>query len=83
MKTKRLKSHHELEQAVLKAIYFQVRDLPYDGKWRQFKQDMTYDGIEYTVSSFFKVDNEMFTYKELIITHKQQVITIPQSARLQ
>lgn len=46
------------------------------GDWYKFKGEFKYDGVEYIIECECKTDNQMFTYKNLFIEHKQIVIDV-------
>lgn len=46
------------------------------GQWYKYKGEFKYEGQEYNLECECKMDNEIFTYKNLFIEHKQVVIDI-------
>lgn len=50
-------------------------------QWYQYKGEFKYQGKEYNLECACKYDNQMFTYKNLFIEHKQQVIDIDEMIR--
>lgn len=46
------------------------------GVWWHYKGEFKYDGREYELEASVMFDNQMFTYKNLLIEYKQKIIEI-------
>ncbi len=72
----------ELEKAVIKMIWDDVKNLKDDGFWRNYSRNFTYEHKQYKVKSQVKVNNQYFTYRNLSIEYAVQIIDIAQSKSL-
>jgi hypothetical protein len=53
----RLHDFNELQQALIKSMYKQVKDRANDGTWRIFKADITVGGQRFNFECKFLLDN--------------------------
>lgn len=82
MKIQRASEMSELEKAVINMIWSDIKNTPDDDQWRKYERKFTYLENKYIVTCSFKLDNQYFTYKKLIISHDTQTIIIPQGSEL-
>ena len=73
--TARLKSMPKLKQELI-SFLFNFVSRKRRNQWYKFKGEFGYDGTSYILEAEVKMDNQMFTYKNLLIEHKQKVIDI-------
>lgn len=75
MKLERLKELPALKQDIIKYLCNFVSRKPYDHWWK-YSGEFKYEGKTYNLECECKMDNEMFTYRNLHIEHKQEVIDL-------
>ena len=80
IKFERLKNMPKLKQEIISYLFdYVARKRP--GYWFDYKGEFKYDGVTYNLECKCKMDNQMFTYKDLFIEHKQQIIDVDHLAK--
>jgi hypothetical protein len=74
-KFERVNTMPRLKQEIIGHL-FEFLSRKRQGDWYKFKGEFKYDGVEYLIECDCSMDNQMFTYKNLLIEHKQQVIEV-------
>lgn len=80
MKFERMKELPRLKQEIISYLFDFVARKPHS-QWWQYKGEFKYEGEEYNLECECKYDNQMFTYRNLFIEHKQQVIDVDDLVR--
>jgi hypothetical protein len=75
MKFERSKDMCPLKKEIISYLFDYVARKPRD-QWWSYKGEFKYEGKTYNLECDCKYDNQMFTYKNLHIEHKQEVIDI-------
>jgi len=73
----RLSQFNELQAALIKSMYKQVRFRCNDGKWRTFKADITVNGKRFNFEAKFKLDNFFLTLGHCETRDNENRILIP------
>lgn len=71
----RIQSMPRLKKEIISYLFQKVSRKP-NNEWWHFKGEFSYEGRHYDLECDCKCDNEMFTYRNLFIEHKQIVIDI-------
>jgi len=71
----RMKSMPKLKQEIISYLFDFVSRKQGD-RWWQYKGEFKYDGAEYNLECEVRMDNQMFTYRNLYIEHKQRIIDV-------
>lgn len=71
----RFKDIPELKREIIRKLHAYVAGKAY-GEWYKYDGEFQYEGNEYELSCECKTDNQIFTYRNLHISHKQKVIDI-------
>lgn len=80
MKFERVKQMCPLKREIVSYLFdFVARKK--DGRWWQYKGTFKYEGKEYNLECDCKYDNQLFTYKNLHIEHKQVEIDIDEMVK--
>jgi len=74
-KFERIKQMPKLKQEIISYLFDQVARKPIN-RWWQYKGEFRYDGKDYNLECECKMDNQVFTFRNLYIEHKQVVIDI-------
>jgi hypothetical protein len=80
LKFERMKQLPRLKQEIISYLFDFVARKPRDQWWR-YKGEFKYDGKEYELECDCKYDNQMFSYRNLHIAHKQEVIDVDDLAK--
>jgi len=80
LKFERVKDMPKLKQEIISYLFDYVARKN-DGRWYAYKGVFKYDNHEYNIECECKMDNQMFTYKNLFIEHKQVEIDIDEMVR--
>ena len=75
LKFERVKDMPRLKQEIISYLFDFVARKPY-GQWWKYKGEFKYEGQEYNLECDCMFDQQMFTYRNLFIEHKQVVIDI-------
>lgn len=75
MKHERLKNLPQLKKEIISYLFDFVARKRHD-TWYQYKGEFKYEGNTYNLECKCKWDNQMFTYRDLFIEHKQVEISI-------
>lgn len=75
MKFERKDQMCKLKQEIVCYLFDQVGRKPRD-QWWKYKGTFVYEGKTYNLECDCKWDNQMFTYKNLFIEHKQEIIDL-------
>ena len=81
-KFERMKAIPKLKQEIISYLFDFVARKPRD-QWWQYKGEFKYDGNEYDLECDCKWDNQVFTYRNMHISHKQQIIDVEDVMRLE
>jgi hypothetical protein len=76
MKILDLKTEPALKVQVIKMMYDDVKDRQSADRWHDYKREITYKNERYIISATIRCDNEMFSYRNLIIERPQEIIDI-------
>jgi hypothetical protein len=74
-KFERMKSMPPIKREIISYLFDYVAKKPQD-RWYKYKGEFKYDGKEYLLEAECRMDNQVFTYRNMIIEHKQVVIDI-------
>lgn len=77
LKFERVKTMPRLKQEIIGHL-FDFLSRKRFGDWYKFNGEFKFDGVVYNIECECKMDNQMFTYKNLYIEHKQQIIDVDQ-----
>lgn len=80
MKFERSKDMCALKKEIIMYLFDFVARKPHD-QWWQYKGEFQYEGKTYNLECDCKYDNQMFTYRNLHIEHKQQIIDVNEMIR--
>lgn len=80
MKYERVKAMCPLKREIISYLFDYVSRKK-EGYWWSYKGTFNYEGKEYDLECDCKCDNQVFTYRNLHIQHKQQVIDIEEMVR--
>lgn len=72
----------QLERAVIKMIWDDVKNTKDDGVWRKYERGFTFEGSKYKVKCSFRISNQYLTYRNMLIHHATETIYVPQSLEL-
>ncbi len=75
LKFERIKQMPKLKQEIISYLFDAVMRRRRD-EWWHYKGEFKFEGKEYNLECDCKYDNQMFTYKNLFIEHKQIVINV-------
>ena len=81
VKTERLREIQEIKREIILHMFEYLSRQKYYDVWYKYKGEFRYEGNEYTVECEVKMDNQMFTYKNLFIDQKQIIIDVHDMAR--
>ena len=79
MKFERVQDMPELKREIVSYLFDYVAKKGHS-QWYQYKGEFKYDGRTYNLECKCKYDNQMFTYRDLFIEHKQEIIDIDELA---
>ena len=80
LKFERIKHMPKLKQEIISYLFdYVARKRP--GDWFKYVGEFKYDGVVYNLECECRMDNQMFTYRNLFIEHKQQIIDVDQLVR--
>lgn len=74
-KFERIKDVPKLKAEIISYLFDYVSRKPRD-QWYSYKGEFKYDGHEYNLECECKWDNQVFTYRNMFIEHKQVEIDI-------
>lgn len=80
IKFERTKDMPVLKKEIISHLFDYVSRRPFN-EWYKYKGEFKYEGKEYNLECECKMDNQMFTYRNLFIEHKQQIIDLDQLVR--
>lgn len=80
IKFERVKDMPKLKKEII-SFLFDIVARKRTNQWFAFKGEFKYEGEVFNLECECKMDNQMFTYKNLFIEHKQQIIDVDQLAR--
>lgn len=75
MKFERKKDMCKLKREIMVYLFDYVARKPRE-QWWQYKGDFLYEGRGYNLECECKLDNQMFSYRNLFIEHKQEIIDL-------
>ncbi len=75
MKFERVKEMPLLKREIISYLFDYMCRKPRD-TWYSYKGEFKYEGREYNLECECRFDNQMFTYKNLFIEHKQVIIDV-------
>ena len=79
-KIERFKDIPQLKREII-AYLFENMSRKERDRWFQFKGEFVYENVEYNLECECKWDNQIFSYRNLFIEHKQQVIDVDELVR--
>jgi hypothetical protein len=82
MKIKRISEMSELEKAVIKMIWDDVKNIRQDGLWRTYEKPFIHENNNYKVKCSFKIEDGFLTHKNLLISRDTKEIQLPQGVNL-
>jgi hypothetical protein len=82
MTTMRIKDFPELQAAVIKSMYKQVKDRCNDGKWRDFNADMTISGQRVHFSCKFRLTDMFLEFSNRELRDNNNQLVIPEKSIL-
>lgn len=71
----RIKDMPRIKQEIIHYLFEQIARKPVD-QWIKYKGEFAYEGVGYLLEADVRYDNTMFTYRNLIIEHKQVVLDV-------
>lgn len=75
LKFERVKSMPKLKQEIISYLFDFVSRKPHD-QWWVYKGEFMYEGNSYLLECDCRMDNQVFTYRNLHIEHKQEVVDL-------
>lgn len=75
MKFERINQMPKLKQEIISYLFDFIARKP-QSQWWHYNGTFKFDGKEYNLECDCKFDNQMFTYKNLFIEHKQVVLDV-------
>jgi hypothetical protein len=75
MKLERIKDMPQLKREIISYLFDFVTRKQW-GEWWQYKGEFNYEDKAYELECKVKFDNQMFTYRDLHIEHKQIEVTM-------
>jgi len=76
MKVKRIYEMSELEKAIIKMVWDDVKDLPNYANWRKYERGFTHDEKKYRYRCQFKIEDGHLRLLNTEIEHEQVVLDI-------
>jgi hypothetical protein len=76
MKVKRMFEMSEIEQAIIKMIWNDVKDLPVYANYRKYERGFEHENKRYRYRCQFKIENGHLSLINTEIEHEQVVIDI-------
>ena len=76
MKVKRVMEMSELERAIMRMVWNDVKELPEYYTWRGYKRNFTHDNKQYTYECKFKIEVGHLKLSDCHIEYKQVIIDI-------
>lgn len=80
IKFERTKNMPKLKQEIISHLFDYVSKRQYD-QWYKYTGEFKYEDKVYNLECECRMDNQMFTYRNLFIEHKQQIIDLDQLVR--
>lgn len=75
IKIERLKEFPQLKKEIVSYLFDAMGRKP-QNQWHNYKGEFRYDGQAYDLECDCKLDNQIFSFKNMHISYKQQVIDI-------
>jgi hypothetical protein len=75
MKVEHIKDMPKLKKEIVVFLFDHVTKRPRN-IWHKFECELSYEGKQYNLECDCRWDNEMFSYRDMHISHKQIVIDV-------
>lgn len=75
MKFERMKDVCKLKQSIISYLFDYVARKERD-RWYKYQGNFVYEGVTYDLECECKMDNQMFTYRKMIISQKQITLDV-------
>lgn len=75
----RLKEFPELQQALIKSMFKQIKNKCNDGQWRDFKADITISGKRFNFECAFKYDGFFLSIGKKVVRDGANQVIAPET----
>lgn len=80
LKFERIKDMPKLKKEIISYLFDFISQKP-QNQWWKFKGEFSYEDKTYELECDVRMDNQMFTYRNLFIEHKQVVIDVDEMVK--